>query len=184
MNDNGQTINPDTELIAVGRIRRPFGLRGQCYIDSYGQTVASFRLPVTVLLGMDTATTAPEVVTFLKSTPKGYLCGFAGYDSIEQVELLRSRYIFVTRDRIPPLKKNQYFMFELQGMKVITVPDNETIGVVKEVESFPTVDALNVMSTNGTSIFICIKDEIIEKVDKNTKCITVYRAAIEQLLER
>ena len=77
MNDNGQPINPDNELIAVGRIRKPFGLRGQCYIDAFGQTVASFKVPVTVMLGMDTVNVVPEVLSFIKSTPKGYLCGFA-----------------------------------------------------------------------------------------------------------
>ena len=184
MNDNGQPIHPDNELIAVGRIRKPFGLRGQCYIDAFGQTVASFKVPVTVMLGMDTVNVVPEVLSFIKSTPKGYLCGFAGYDSVEKADALRSRYIFVNRNRIPTLSAHQYFTFELEGMNVISVPGNEPVGIVKNVEIFPTVDALNVVRPDATTVYVSINNTIIEKIDRETRCITVYKTAIEQLLER
>jgi len=183
MSDSGyKTDETKDELIAVGQIRRPFRLRGQSYIDVFGKTVASFTPPVPVLLGLDENNVKEELLQSLQYTAKGYLCSFKGYDTVEDAQLLRGRYIFVDRKRVPALKNNEYFAFELEGMKVISVPDNKFIGLVKEVQSYPTVDAIKVVRDSASPILISINKAIIEKVDKENKCISVYKDVIEQLI--
>jgi len=168
------------QRIAIGCIRKPCGLQGYCYVDAFGKALPALRLPGKVFLGKDPNNAVASVVREKKETPKGYLCRFNDHETLEQAEEVRGDYIFIEQRDLPALEGKQYYAFELEGMTVVTLPDNKPIGVVTEVHNYPTVDAVDVRREDGTMVLVVLRPEIIVAIDREKQCILVHGAALEE----
>jgi 16S rRNA processing protein RimM len=170
------------QLIAIGQVRKPFGLKGFCYADGFGKALAGLKAPCSVLAGLSETQTRPVVITELKSSPRGFVCRFEGGDDRESAETFRDVFLFIDQSDLAPLKGNEFYHFELEGMTVVTAKSQKTVGTVLNVENFPTVDALNVRKEDGSMIIIALGKGIIEKIDRKNKCVVVSETALEQII--
>jgi 16S rRNA processing protein RimM len=135
-----------------------------------------------VLLGVSEMQTSPVVITDLKQSPRGFVIRFEGSDSRDTAETFRNGYLFLDQSGLEPLKAHEYYHFELEGMTVVTTETQKPIGVVTNVEILPTVDALNVRKDDGSMLLIALGKGIIEKIDRENKCIMVSESALEQII--
>jgi 16S rRNA processing protein RimM len=172
----------DQQRIAIGRVRKPFGLKGHCYVDAFGKALPALRVPSRVLLGRSEGLAAEAMLREKKDTPKGYICRFDAQENVDQAQTLRGMFIFLEKNELPAPEGNEYYHFELEGMTVVAVPEKKVVGVVENVESFPTVDALNVRREDGSSVIISLRQGIIAKIDRENKCINVHGSALEQII--
>jgi 16S rRNA processing protein RimM len=170
------------QRIAIGCVRKPFGLKGHCYVEAFGKALPALRVPSKVLVGRSAETANEAMLREKKETPKGYICRFDGQEDVDQVQTLRGAYLFMEQNRLPPPEGNEYYHFELEGMTVIALPENKPIGVVLEVQNFPTVDALNIRREDGSEVLISLRQGIIAKIDRENNCINVHGSALEQIL--
>jgi 16S rRNA processing protein RimM len=170
------------ELIAIGQVRKPFGLKGHCYVDGYGRGLAGLTPPCRVLLGPDEQRTRSVVILELRASPRGYVCRFEGTGDRDGAETLREGFLFLEKTGLPALKGNEYYQYELEGMTVVTSGAGQPVGVVTDVQNFPTMDALNVRKGDGSTVLIAMGKGIIEKIDRNKKNIIVSESALEQIL--
>ena len=67
-------------------------------------------------------------------------------------------------------------------MTVVISGTNKPVGVVVEVQNFPTLDALNVRKEDGSMVLIALGKGIIEKIDRDKKSIIVSESALEQII--
>ena len=172
----------DAELIAIGQVRKPFGLKGHCYVDGFGKALAGLVAPCGVLLGESERQTRQVVINEIRASPRGYVCRFEGSDSRDGAETYRGGFLFLDKNELVPLKGNEYYHYELEGMTGVTSGTNKPIGVVTEVQNFPTMDALNVRKDDGSSVLIALGKGIIEKIDRDNKSIIVSESALEQII--
>jgi 16S rRNA processing protein RimM len=170
------------QLIAIGQVRKPFGLKGHCYVDGFGSGLARLKSPCPVLVGPGETQARPVVIAELKSSPRGFVCRFDGAGDRDAAEAFRDVFIFVDQSELAPLKGNEFYHFELEGMTVVTAREQKPVGVVLNVENFPTVDALNVRKEDGSMIIIALGKGIIEKIDRENKCVVVSDSALEQII--
>jgi 16S rRNA processing protein RimM len=176
------TAGRTPELIAIGQVRKPFGLKGHCYADGFGRALAGLSSSCMVLLGQSELQTRPVVISEIKASPRGYVLRFEGSESRDSAESLRGEFIFLEKTELSPLKDNEYYHYELEGMKVVTSGTSKPVGVVMEVQNFPTMDALNVRKEDGSMVLIALGKGIIEKIDRDNECVIVSETALEQLI--
>lgn len=168
--------------IAIGRIRRPFALLGVCVTSPFGDTLATIKLPASVLICREDGTGKQTVKIIRRRVDnKGIYCTFDGVDSIDDAELLRDYLIMVEESGIKPKSKGEFFHFDLIGLTVVT-DDGAQVGVVKEVHNYPTTDALDVERPDATIMVIPLSKEALVSVNKLEKKIVVYASFIQDLL--
>ena len=170
-----------TEFIAIATVGRPVGLKGWCRIVTFGNTLEKAKIPYTISAGFekpDLSVTLKE----LRKDAKGYKGLFKGYDTREEVELLKNRQIFIEKEKLPAIRENEFYHFELEGMEVFNNGNNRCIGKVNRVFNYPTVDALEVRKADGSLFIVPMSEQVIERIDKEDQKIFVNESAIEELL--
>jgi 16S rRNA processing protein RimM len=183
MNETGRgALERDKELIAIGCVRRPFGLKGHFFLEAFGKALSALKTPRRVFQGKSEQQTTAAMLSEIRKSPRGFIGKFEGHDTCEAAEILRGVYLFLEKNELPQLRGNEYYSFELQGMSVVAVPSLKTIGIVVEIQSFPTVDALNVRKEDGSMVLISMNKGIIEKIDREKQCIVVSESALEQII--
>ena len=72
---------------------------------------------------------------------------------------------------MPELDEDEFYYKEIIGFKLVDVTKG-AIGEISDVLEYPTQAVIQVMK-DGKEILIPIHDDIIEKVDKKSKTLTV-----------
>jgi len=171
------------EPVAIGVVRKPFGIAGQCYVSAFGDTMSYLKAPFDILIGKDAAGAVPIKVTELRQSPKGFTLRFDGVADMNAAEKLRDAMLFLNNADLPQLNNGKHYSFELVGLTVVAQEDQSAIGVVVGVESYPTVDCLDVRRENGTTFLLSMTPGVVQKIDKQAGCVVVMKSAIAELLE-
>ena len=118
-------------MLQVGVITSTHGLRGEVKVFPTTDDAARFKELKEVILdtGKEQKIMKIQNVKFFKQF---VILKFEGLDRIEDVEIYRQKPLLVTREHAVKLKKNEYFIADLIGMKVRT-EDGKPFGVIKDV---------------------------------------------------
>ena len=105
-------------------------------------------------------------VAGVKFFKKFVILKFKEFDDINQVEKYRKCPLLVTRENAVRLKKNEYFIADLIGLKVYTEDEN-FLGTLEDVMQTGANDVYQVVTEEGKEILIpairqCILDVDIE----------------------
>jgi 16S rRNA processing protein RimM len=109
---------PETHL-AIGKVVKPWGLKGAVWIHSYAESKESF-LRASELRVMGREGPVALSVEEAREHKKGLLLKFKGRDRIEDVEDLVGLTLCVDKKELPPLGEGEYYWYELIGMEVRT----------------------------------------------------------------
>jgi 16S rRNA processing protein RimM len=101
------------------------------------------------------------------------------HDDPQEAEKLINHLVYLSLDKLPQLKDDQFYFHEIIGYRVIddTIGD---IGFVKDVLELPMQELIQI-DKDGKEILIPVADELIEKVDRENKIL--YISAPEGLIE-
>ncbi len=130
------------DLVAVARIVRPRGLKGELVAEvltDFPERFDELEQVTAVFPGDTRLELKIEKAWFQKDR---VVLKFEGYDSIETAENLREAEICIGEDEAVELEADEYFDWELEGCEVVTT-DGVSIGRVKEL-----------MRTGGTEILV------------------------------
>ncbi len=94
----------------------------------------------------------------------GFLIKFEGIDHREKAELLHDVDLFVELSDLPPPEEDEYYVYELLGLKVV-LPDGKILGEVAGVMPVGPYDLLEVKGPGGKSVYLPMIEEIIKKID-------------------
>lgn len=130
-----------TELVAIARIARPRGIRGELVAEVLTDFPERFDglERVTAVLGEDRRQLKIENAWFQNER---IVLKFEGIDSIEAAEELRDAEICVPESDAVDLDEGEFFDWQLEGCEAVTV-GGEPLGTVKEL-----------MRTGGTEILV------------------------------
>jgi 16S rRNA processing protein RimM len=171
------------EWIAIGKVVRAVGLNGWCGIETFGKGFASLTAPCSVRLGRDSDGARESVIKMIDSRPGGYQCWFEGIDDRNAAEPLQGMLIFIERQSLPGLGKNEFYQHDLKEMQLYGDTSGALLGSVQEVHNFPSMDCLEVALVKGGSVMLPFSEQAIERIDKETKRIVVRESFVEELLE-
>ena len=130
------------DLVAIARIAKPRGLRGEVVADVLTDFPERFdRLETVLALKPNGAREELKIEKFWFQKGRIVL-KFENFDSIEAAETLRDYQICVPESEAVELEEGEYFDWELEDCAVETI-EGEQIGRVKEI-----------LRTGGTEILI------------------------------
>lgn len=101
-------------------------------------------------------------------------------DDASDAEYLVQKDLYLPMSLLPEKKGNSFYFHEVEGFKMIDVSHGE-IGIIKTVLDSPGQDLFQVFNEDGKEILIPMNGDILKKVDRNEKSITVE--APEGLIE-
>ncbi len=164
----------EPEFMAVARIARPQGRRGEVAADILSDFPERFSGLKTVFLRE--AGGPPEPAQIENAWPhKGrIILKFAGVDSIDHAELLRGREVLIPRTERAPLGEHQYWVTDLEGCRVLVERNGTTteVGTVVGVDAAGGASVLRVESTRG-EVLIPLAQEICRRIDTESKIIII-----------
>lgn len=151
------------ELLQVGVITSTHGVRGEVKVFPTTDDPKRFLKLKEVLLdtGREKRTMKISQVRFFKQF---VILKFEGFDNMDQVEGFRKMPLLVTREHAVKLKKNEYFIADLIGLRVYT-EDEAYLGSLKDVIQTGANDVYAVETETGREILIPAIRQCILSVD-------------------
>ena len=159
-------------LLQVGVITTTHGVRGEVKVFPTTDDAARFKKLKQVILdtGKENLTLEIAGVKFFKNM---VILKFKGYDNINDVERFRKKSLYVTRENAVKLKKNEYFIADLIGLKV-TSDEGEDLGELTDVLQTGANDVYVISKEGADDILLPAIRECIKNVDLQKGEITVH----------
>lgn len=153
------------EILQVGVVSSTHGVRGEVKVFPTTDDVKRFKRLKEVILdtGKEQLTLEIEGVKFFKQFA---ILKFKGIDNINDVEKYKGKRLFVTRENAVKLKKDEYFIADLIGLKVFDEEEKE-IGELKDVIETGANDVYVITMSDGKELLLpaikqCVLDVDVE----------------------
>jgi 16S rRNA processing protein RimM len=154
----------ESELIAVGRIIRPHGIRGEMKVYPLTTIPNRFIDIGDVLVECPDGETQEHHVQYARYATGYVIVKFDTVDTRDDAEILNGAYISVPRSQVPMLDEGNYYVFDLIGMRVEDEQGAVT-GEIIDIETFPANDLLVIRKTDGVTVQVPAVSEFVVTVD-------------------
>lgn len=160
------------ELFQLGKIVRTFGSKGEVVIQLETDSPGRYKNLESVFIKINENLVPFFIEKIQLRLNNQAVIKFLDTDSIDDTSLIMNCSLFLPIDLLPKLKgKNTFYYHEITGYEVIDL-NRGSIGTVTSVLELPK-QALLEINSNGKEVLIPIADEIIKKIDKKTRQISI-----------
>ncbi|MEM9074462.1 MAG: ribosome maturation factor RimM [Myxococcota bacterium] len=135
------------DLIAVGAVIKPHGLRGEVRVHPYNPESQIWGGLKTVYLQPEGGELRPYKVIRGRSAAKHAILELEGVVGRNEAEQLRGWEVSVSRDVLPPADDDEFYLVDLVGAAVVR--EGEQVGTVEKVLEYPSCLCLAVRSSDG-----------------------------------
>lgn len=157
-------------LIVVGRITGVYGVRGWVRLASFTDPVdnlLAYRPWLIEVRGSRRELKIDEV----RPHGKGYVAHIDGCDDRDEAARFAGRDLCVPAHRLPQAEENEYYWFELEGLKVVTTAGVE-LGRVDQLFATGANDVMVVRDGRRERLLPFIADVVVD-VDRGRRLIQV-----------
>jgi 16S rRNA processing protein RimM len=156
------TETPKPDLIRIGQITAPHGVRGAVRVFPLSDFPERFRTLRRALLG---GPDRPIGVRFRGFVKNLVILELEGFTDRNQAETLRGQHLLVPRAEVHPLPEGYYYDFDLIGMAVVD-PEGNSLGKLVEVDHNSPVHDLYVVETApGKRYMVPAVKQFIKAID-------------------
>jgi 16S rRNA processing protein RimM len=159
------------DLILVGEVKAPHGLKGFVRASSFAVSETSFTEAGSVVVKQRSGETRRLRVLHCAPYNRGIILKLEGIEDRDEAEGLRGARLFFRKEDLKREDEDEFFWFELIGLKVYS-EDGALMGVVTHI-----------IPTGGTDIFV-VKDKerevlipaarhVVKKIDTVAKTMVV-----------
>lgn len=153
----------ERELVAVGRVGRPRGVRGECFVEPWTDDPDE-RFAVGAVLTTDPTTVGPLTVAAASTAGGKLVVRFEGIDDRDAVMALRGvRLLIAAEDRPPLADPDEFYDTDLVGLQARTT-SGEPVGPVVDVLHAGGADYL-VVDMDGREVLVPFVAAIVPGVD-------------------
>lgn len=160
-------VNEYTEprFLIIGQITRPHGVKGEVRVTVHTDISERFMWLKQVFLSLDALSNSPQPVEVQKARVQKdtVLLKLQGYDDRDAAENLRNMWLFVAREQAIPLAEGEYFLYQLQGLKVFS-HEGLFLGQLTEILELPAHRVYGIHGSYG-EILVPDNPELILEVD-------------------
>ena len=158
------------ELVAVARIAKPRGLKGELAADILTDFPERFDELVDIKAVMPDSTTRELKIEKHWFQSGRVVLKFAGVDSVEAAEELRNAEICIDEEDAVELDEGEYFDWDLAGCEV-RMSDGSSIGIVRELMR---TGATEILVVEGDKEYLIpFAESICTEVDIENKVIVI-----------
>ncbi len=158
------------DYLMVGVIANTHGVRGEVKVYPTTDDVNRFKKLKEIYMGDEKAPLHIQSVKFQKNM---VILGFKEFTTLNEVEGLRNKELFVDRAHAVKLQKDEYFISDLIGMEVVT-DEGKTLGEVQDVLQTGANDVYVVKTTDGKEVLLPAIKECVLNVDMNERVMSVH----------
>lgn len=126
----------ESEFVTVGKIVKPFGVRGQVRVLSLTDVPGRLENLHEVMLETSSGQTIATEVTDVQCDGRSYLLRFAAFSSPEEIGAYRGAWLKIPQSAVPPAPDDHFYQFELIGLTVKEESGN-VLGILEEVIETP-----------------------------------------------
>lgn len=160
------------ETVTVGRIGRPFGVKGQVKVRPLSDVPGRFEALSGVRLVARDGRTLDTSVTHVRRAGAEFIVGFAGLTTPEEAKFWSGGLIQATRGAVPALPSGQYYECDLVGLDVHT-DQGEPLGRLEEIWELPGNHVFVVRQGSKETLIPAAK-QWVTAVDLDRRMMTVH----------
>lgn len=160
------------EYLQVGIISSTHGIRGEVKVFPTTDDAARFKKLKKVILD-DKAGRRELEIEGVKFFKRMVILKFKGLDSIDDVTPYKGTGLLVARENAVRLRRNEYFIADLIGMRVIDEEEKE-VGVLTDVIETGANDVYAVEMTDGGEVLLPAIRQCILDVDIEARLMRVH----------
>jgi 16S rRNA processing protein RimM len=153
-----------------GKITKTHGLKGEITVKLDVANPGDFK-DLRYVLIEDRGNLIPYFIENQKINGDKMIVQLQDVKKVEQAVAFMGKAVFLPNELMPELDEDDFYFKEIVGFKMIDALKGE-IGEISDVLEYPTQAVIQVMK-DGKEILIPIHDDIIQKVDKKAKILTV-----------
>lgn len=166
-------------LITIGKVLKPFGVKGEMKIESLTDFPERFqKLDRVVLVSPKGGELLCRVTSVRYANDVPYLT-FSGYDSPEKAKALNGWFIKIPREEAVELPEGSYYWFDLIGMEVFSEA-GEKLGTIADIFETGSNDVY-VLKHGKKEVYLPATREVIKQVDTTAKKMVIH--LLDGLLE-
>ena len=160
------------DLFQVGIITSTHGVKGEVKVYPTTDDVRRFKKLKDIIIdtGKEHVALELESVKFFKQM---VILKFKGIDTLNDVEKYRQKSLYVTRANAVRLRKDEYFIADLIGLKVID-EENKELGTLEDVMLTGANDVYVISLLNGKELLLPAIKQCILNVDMENQCMQVH----------
>ncbi len=159
------------ELVAVGKIEKPFGLRGELRVRSLSDVPGRFEALERVTLVAPSGRVLDTSVNRMREHGDSYVVGFEALTTPEDAAAFRGGLIKIPRDQTPPLPAGQYYESDLVGLQVRS-EQGQPLGALEEVLETGS-NHVFVVRAGKRELLIPATKQVIAAIDVPARTMTV-----------
>jgi 16S rRNA processing protein RimM len=179
---SGEAPSPsEPAFLAVGRISRPHGLRGELRVEIHTDYPERFATHKRLYLGPEECANLPADEQLAACIPYGLeavrfhqgavLIKLHGIDDRTAADAFRNQWVWIPIQDAVPLEDGECYLFQMLGLAMITV-DGEELGRVVEIIDTTAKPVYIVQGPQG-EILVPDIEEVVLGVDLEARQITV-----------
>ena len=167
-NQSGSPQKGEPLCVAVGKIRKPHGVKGEVVFEPYPEYSPTLKKKKILLVG-----DKKEIYTIqnLRRMDQNYLITFEGLDDCDKVSHLRNQIVYIETGHLETLPRGRYYPHQVLGMQVFDENGN-FVGVLQEVLLTGANDVYVVKPENREEILLPAIESVILDVDLEKKVVT------------
>lgn len=158
--------------LKVGIITQTHGIRGEVKVFPTTDDPMRFKKLKEILLDYKGEYINLEI-SGVKLFKQYVILKFKDIDDINEVEKYKGSELFVTRQNAVKLKKDEYFIADLIGIKAIS-DDNKYEGIINDVLQTGANDVYEVSLSNGKTVYLPAIKECIIDVNIENSLLTFH----------
>lgn len=158
-----------TEFLAVGRVLRPHGVRGELLLETLTDFPEHLDEVETVYLGK---AAEPHPLSGVRMHRDQLLIRLADCPDREAAEAFRGQLVQIRVEAVAPPPPGRYYQYQLIGLSVIT-DEGEPLGEVVEVIETGSNDVYVVRGAAGEVLLPALRS-VIQNIDLESRRVVVH----------
>lgn len=159
------------DMITVGRIVRPHGIRGEVVVASETDFGADRFRAGSIVAVLREGNAEPVRIRGSFPHQGRWVLALEGVKSIEEAEALRGSDLKIPAGERMPLESGAYYAHDLVGCRVETA-DGSVVGVVRRLDAGPGTPLLAIEGPFG-EVLVPLAADICRRVDVGAKVIVI-----------
>jgi 16S rRNA processing protein RimM len=161
--------------IAIGRIRRPHGVKGEVIYEPYPEYSFSLNKGKMIMIGKKKEAYS---IRSIRSMDRNSLIAFDGLETCDDVAFMRNQLVYVSTSDLKERGGGEKYPHQVLGMTVVD-ETGKKLGVLEEVLLTGANDVYLVKTPEDEEILLPAIASVIVKVDAEKKTITVHQPVWE-----
>lgn len=150
-------------MVTIGKILKPFGVKGHVRVHSLSDVPDRFEGLGLVTLQCPNGTCVETEVQSVRRTREGYIVGFSAFSTPEAAADYRGAFIQIQEQTDLPHAPDTFYQFELVGLQVEDL-QGRTVGTVTDILDYPHQQVF-VITHDGQEWLLPARKEMIESID-------------------